>query len=331
MKQKILTVAVSTALAWHTQSMAETVQSSLELSGLLEVEASYEDADDGGNTSDLNVATVELTVGAVLNEWVNASTVLLWEDEGEGGDFNVDSALVTLGNEARSPVYFTAGLTVVPFGAFETMTVSDPLTLDLGETAETMGLVGYAAHGLSAGIYAFNGDTDEAGDKDNNIDNFGARLGYEMEAANSRFAGAIGYINDIAESDVIAETVGENSEGNAAGYAVNLSLGTGPFSLIGEYLAAGEDVQFGPNSVKPTAWNVEAGYTFNIAKMESTFALGYQGTDEAELFDLPEQRISAGLSLGILKDTSLSFEVMSDEAYNGDNANGVTIQLATGF
>ncbi len=68
-----------------------------ELEGLIEVEASRVSPQQGGSTSDVNVATVELGVGAKVNPWVEAEILLLYEEETDNdGDLNVDTALITL-------------------------------------------------------------------------------------------------------------------------------------------------------------------------------------------------------------------------------------------
>jgi hypothetical protein len=48
----------------------------------------------------------------------------------------------------------------VPFGTFETHLVSDPLTLEIGETNETAVVAGFARGGFGGAVYVFNGDSD---------------------------------------------------------------------------------------------------------------------------------------------------------------------------
>ena len=67
---------------------------------------------------------------------------------------------------------------------------------------------------------------------------------------------------------------------------------------------------------EPRAWNIEAGYNFNIANMESTVAVGYQGSDEALGLGLPERRTIAALSMEVYENTTLSFEYAHDSDYD---------------
>ncbi len=60
----------------------------------------------------------------------------------------LDEVIITLANPGTTPFYITAGHTVSPFGRCETLMLSDPFTLDLGETKETPVLVGVETEGL---------------------------------------------------------------------------------------------------------------------------------------------------------------------------------------
>ena len=68
----------------------------------------------------------------------------------------VDGAVITLGNTEKNPVYLAAGKMAVPFGNYETQMISDPLTLEIGETAEDALQLGVEAGGFYGSVYAFN-------------------------------------------------------------------------------------------------------------------------------------------------------------------------------
>ena len=82
---------------------------------------------------------------------------------------------------------------------------------------------------------------------------------------------------------------------------------------------------------KPAAWSLEVGYDFEIADHGSSFAVAYQGTDEASGVELPEKAVIASLSTGIYKNTSLGLEFRNDEDYDGSDANTFTAKLAVDF
>lgn len=317
----------------------------VKMSGVVEVEAmasNNADITDGANSddaSDINVATVELGVEAKINNWTTANVVLLWEEEDGGNqDLTVDEATITIANAEVTPFSFTGGRTAVPFGAFETNMVSDPLTLEIGETKETIAMIGFESNGFNGSVYAFNGNLDANGNDD--VDNYGINLGW----GNDNISLGIGYINDIGDSDGLTDAVGNNAyTRDVGGVAAHASFNNNGFSLIGEYVSATENfntgaLAFNGSGAKPSAWNLEAGYTVEngLAGKETTFAIGHQQTEELA-GALAEHRTLATLSVGVYEDTSLSIEVMHEEDYStakggtGDDATTVTAQLAAEF
>jgi hypothetical protein len=155
----------------------------INLSGLIEVEASYDKTDSAESgvgdedTSDLVPATIELGIDVDVVENVSGHILLLYED---GEDFSVDEGFIRLDGGDGLPIYFQAGEMYIPFGNFQTYMVSDPLTLELGETQEAAAQIGFDVNGFYGSVYAFNGDVDED-DSESHMDNYGANLGYAME------------------------------------------------------------------------------------------------------------------------------------------------------
>lgn len=111
----------------------------VEISGLVEVEAGHNNPDEGDDSSDVVLATAEIGIAAEINDWVSSEIVLLYEEDET--DLEVDVATVTIANP-DGPWYITGGQTYVPFGVFETNLISDPLTLEIGETRESVVLAG---------------------------------------------------------------------------------------------------------------------------------------------------------------------------------------------
>ena len=317
----------------------------IEIGGVAEVEASYSDPDEGESSSDIVLATMELAVAAQVNEWVSAESTLLFEEDDT--DLEFDVAYISIANPDQ-PWFVTTGLIYEPFGTFETNLISDPLTLEVGETRESTILGGIEYNGFTGGIYVFNGDLEKDGDDD--IDNFGAFAGYEQESEKSTFAFHLGYINDIGDSDTLQDVIQDNIDAAGVEYsdfvgAVSLD-GTftyGPFNLIGEYIMAIDDFEFDELAFKddgaePEAFNFEAGYSFTLAGIDMTAAIAYQGTDEAVALELPEERIMGGLSADIFESTALSIEWAHDEDYSASDGgtdefggNIITSQLAVEF
>nr|WP_242470968.1 LbtU family siderophore porin [Thiocystis violacea] len=331
----------------------------IQIAGLIEVEAAYVSPYEGDSESDITLATVELGLTAQVNDWVEAGITLLYEQNVT--DLEVDVAYIKLANADVSPVFLTAGQIYLPFGDYGTNLVSDPLTLEIGETRETALQVGFAQAGFTGSAYLFNGDNQVKGQ--NQIDGWGANLGFAHEQEGRAWALGIGYINDLGDSDGLGDLVNENRVAfldesieagldtsafsvdptdRTAGWTLNAAATFGPFNIIGEYLSATDDFDpislgFGDRGAKPSAWNLEAGYSFEIMGRESVAALAYQGTDEALALELPKERWLVGWSVEILERTSLSLEWARDRDYGakdggtGQSGDTLTAQLAVEF
>jgi len=328
----------------HEESLLGKINERVTLSGVVEVEATSAEDFAGADTSDITLATVELGLDAEISEWVNAHLLLLWEED-DTEPVDLDEGTITLGNLEKFPLYLTAGKMYVPFGSFESNMISDPLTLELGETRESAALVGFETSGFYGSFYAFNSDINETGD-DDTIASFGANAGYGYGNDNMSLDLGVGWINNIAAADNltgyfddagIAEVVDY-----AAGITTHLTVNYGPFMLIGEYLGAldafdASELDFNGSGAEPSAWNFEAAYTREIKGKETTFAVGYQKTDEALALGLPEERILGCIGMLIWENTSLALEYLRDEDYSvadggtGNDANAITMQLAVAF
>lgn len=310
------------------------------LSGALEVEANHTTDYNDVKTSDIRVATAQLAIDAQIHEWAKAHLLFLFEeDDTDPPEF--DEAYITLGNTDISPFYLSLGRMYV-FGGYDTMMVSDPLTLELGETRATVAQLGFSSNGFYGSISAFNGDTKK--NQDDTIENFAATLGFSHEDDNMNYDIGLDYINNLAESGVVMDTVTDpdNLVDYVSAMTIRGSLTYGPFSVAGQYLTALDkfdvaDLTFNGKEAEPKAWGIEGGYTFDMMGKESTFALGYQATEDALALELPEQRYLATFSVEVVKNTSISLEWAHDNDYDtqdggtGNNADTVTLQVATEF
>lgn len=315
----------------------------VEIGGAVELEAGYNDPDSGDSSSDIVVATAEIGVAAQINEWVASELTLLYEED--EGSVDVDVATIKVA-DPDGPWFVTGGQQYVPFGTYQTNLVSDPLTLEIGETRETAVVAGFESDGFAGGLYLFNGDIDEGGESD--IDSFGLFASYGKENENSSFRVNVGYISNIGDSDGLQESINDNLAGDdfhdqVPGVTLDAMYSTGPFTFIAEYTAATDnfhvsELTYKGRGAEPSAFNIEAGYGFVLAGKEATLAIAYQETDEAAALGLPEKRIAAAIAVDIMENTSLSFEWAHDDAYRssdgGSGENGgdtLTAQLAVEF
>ncbi len=331
------------------------------ISGVVEVEGGFGKTDfaapgeDDEDSSDLTLATVELGVDAEISDYVSAHVLFLYEDD---EDVVVDEGTITIGGGEKFPMYLTAGKMYVPFGSFETAMISDPLTLELGETRETAVLVGSELNGFYGSAYVFNGDVDEDGD-DSHIDNFGLNAGYAVEKDGFSVDVGVSYINNLLDSDGWEDIRdGGREEAEEQGYTfapreyvggigVHAIVNVGPFSVIGEYVTALEEVEWNNSDVvagtlasmgrsdreegiKPSTWNIEVDYTFELLGKETVVGMAYQGSDDTGN-EFPEARYMGVVGMEIFTATTLALEYYHDEFENDDKADQLTAQLAVEF
>jgi hypothetical protein len=296
------------------------------LSGAVEVEASYTDPDSGSSESDIVVATVELGVAAAITDNIETNIVFLYEED----DTDLEVDVATMGYQLNNSGFsFLLGQDYVPFGSYETHLVNDTLALEIGEARETAFAVNYEAGLFGGSFYIFNGDQDE--DDHNTIQNFGARIGLSGD----NFTVGTDYISNLADSDSLQDNdygydSGEDAVAGASFYA---SANYSNITLLAEYLTALDEFAVDGANSEPEAMQIEAA----IEMGAFTYALSYQETDEALFIELPEERISFGVSTEIFDGIGLGVQLQRDSDYSiedsgsGDDINSVVVQLAAEF
>lgn len=306
----------------------------VEIGGVIEIEGVHESPAEGDSTSDLALATAELAVGAEVNEWAGAEVVLLYDGE----ELGVDAATLAIGPPSGE-WSLTLGQQYLPFGVFESNMISSPLTVDIGEAAETAVAFGFSSGDFGGAFFGFNGDRNPGGGDD--IDGFGAALGYGLALGDNEVGLNVSYLNDLGDSDGLQEAVSEEA-GRVPGWAASMIVGMGEVTVIGEYLAALDrfeegDIAFADRGAQPSSWMIEAAYALSFAGKDVTVAASFQQTDEAVDLELPRSRTLIGFSVGLMEQLSLAVEWAYDDDYGvgdgggGESANTLTVQLAAEF
>lgn len=334
-------------------SELEQVTKGVQLSGTIEVEANYTDMDYNDpatadeESSDLTLATAEVAVDVGITDDILGHLLFLYEEE-EGDDIVMDEAIIHFRAEgvcepgeacvSPYPWYASVGKLYIPFGYFESHFVSDPLTLELGETRETALIAGYAKDWLNVAAGVYNGDVEETNESDDHIENYvvTARLTVPPDLVEGvGLMTGISYVNSIADSDGLE---GDDGVGGALGsvddYVPGLSLFASAsfmdrFFLEAEYLAATEDFEdgelaLGTGKRKPKAWNLE--FAFAAAE-DIIVGVKYEGSDDLGNF-LPEDQYGAVVSYALAESVGLSLEYLYGEFENDDEREQLTSQLA---
>lgn len=322
-----------------TLSQAADLTDKLSLGGLIEVEAGYESVSSDNaatdkSTSGIVAATGELQLHAEISDEVTGHIGLLWEEEDPIG---MDEAYATV--MVSDTVSITGGKMYIPFGAFNTHLVSDPLTLDLGETNESALMATLTAGTAEISVGLFNGYFNKetvAMDYDDMVGEFFFAI--TVEPAEGMAFGA-SYMSSIADTDsditgLVQPAADEDLVDVVGGYGIFASIATGDFSAEVEYIAAAGDFDVGDlanlsgQAAKPSAYNVEVAYATSETM---TVAARFEGTKD--WVDMPKTRYGAALSTSLNESTSLAFEVLLADIDDNDNTKSTvaTAQLGMEF
>lgn len=323
----LIGAGVARAEEWEGIQLAPGVG----LGVLVEVEAAYEKIG-GEESTDASVATFEVSLEAEPMEGVRGEAALLWE-EGDSDSLDVDAAFIELGGTEAMPLAVSAGRLYLPFGAFNSFMVSDPFTLELGETRETAVALSGEWKSFTAWVGAFAGERDDAED----VENAAAALGWTPVEGLTLGVSALsdlgeggGYVDDL--NDVLAN---EGSADKAVGVSAFLLFERGAWSLAAEYLGAAEDLEWTDaegetTAIQPQAWHVDAAYAFNDVW---SAAVRYEGSKEFKADEMPEHQGGAAVFCQLNAFAVLGAEYLygTFEDRAADDRHLATVQLALEF
>ena len=321
----------------------DKIREGIQFSGAIEVEAGYEKIEpaqgDSEDSSNIELAKAELGVDASITDRVKGHVLFLYEDD---EDVVIDEAYIVINSGAvcepdescKSPWYAGAGKLYVPFGAFESHFISDPLTLELGETRETAALAGIWNDWVNVAAGIFNGDINEAGEDDHIAKYFAAGFFNLPEEITPGFGfrAGVSYISDISDSNGLTDFISEEFSAEEVqsyiqGFSAFISATFAEkFTVEAEYLGALDEYKEN-SDFKPQSWNFEFAFT-PIEVLE--LAIRYGGSDKTLNF-LPDTQYGGCISYGLLENTSLALEYMYGEFENDDQAHTVTAQFAVEY
>ena len=324
------------------EDLEEYIQG-IEFSGTIEVEAGYEQIKPKGDvkeeSSDLTLATVDFAVDALINDGMRTHILFEYED---GEDVIVDEAIIHYQAKevcvpdlsCNSPWYANIGRLTIPFGYFESLFISGPLTEDLGETKETAVIAGIYNPFINIAAGVFNGDIDKAGNNDR-IESYVAACTFTIPEDVSPNAGlmiGVSYISNIADSDELADFFDEELGTDeiieyVAGFSSFLSVSLmDRFFFEAEYVSAVESFEEDKN-FEPKAWNFEVAF---IPIEDVEVAVRYGGSSDTLNF-LPDTQVGICGIYEIFNNTYIGLEYLYEEFENDDEVVTITTQLAVEF
>jgi len=317
--------------------------------GLVEAEAGYEKTNPSATgetcdrSSDIVLSTVELGLDAEFCNHVAGHALVLWEED-DTEPVDLDEGYISLTGTDAVPLYLHAGKQYIPFGSMDTFFISDPFTLELGETRESAVLAGYHSGMCNAFCGVFKGDVVKNG-KEEQINAYFAGADFSLPEDDDRVVNmtiGVSYLSSLADSDVLSEANDLDEDGNPDGIRDYVG-GVSAFLCLemlhsiscnaecvcaidkfkaGELSFADED-----EKLRPCAWNVEVVFTTpsNIG-----FGVKYEGTDDCGNL-LPETRYGGIFFCSPFDNTSFGLECLHQTYDNDDESDVVTAQLAFEF
>lgn len=289
----------------------------------IEVEGSWEEDFAGDHTSDIVVATAYLSLEGNINEQVTGFVSFLYEEDDT--PFDVDEAYLDFA--ANDDLTFRLGQEYIPFGTYSNHLINDPLTLELGEAAETVAQVTLVNSGLLATAYVFAGDAPY--DEEDRAEDAGVRVQYTLgETSSGQLLVGVDYATNIADSDTLEAFFIDNDAvltDNHQGYAATIGFDTETWGVNLEQVGVldafdAEDLAFASEEAKPTAATLQGWMSTDAILPNSTVALAYHQTDESVALELPENRVALGLIQTMQNDTwSWGVEAFQDNDYSLDD------------
>lgn len=299
--------------------------------GAIEAEASYSQIEGGEDSSDFVLATALLGLDLEFAEYVGGHLVFLYE-EGDTEPIEVAEANITIfkpfAGESRAGM--VAGKMYFPFGHFNSAMISDPLTLEIGETNDAGLMLVLETDLVKMHVGAFNGEADTVDDHDN-IDSVFASVA--LSPIENMVMGA-SYISDLAESDAgLVDSAVTAYESNIPAWSAYVEMVLGPLTFDVEHVEVMES--FNPGAVgqgadltgpSPKVSFVELGL---VPGDSHGYALRYE---KAHNYMDDISRYGGTVSYSMFDNTVLSLEyLLTDPKAEGSITHTVTCQLAVQF
>lgn len=298
-----------------------------------------------------------LFVDAAINEWTNGHLAFLYQDNNAtfnlhkskfGNNDVLDEAYVTVGNFAKSPVYFRAGRQYLPFGTYDRFPLVVNPTQLLTETSATAVQLGFvlpsgfygSVYGLQglrqAGDFRFDEESGKT-DQRQKVRNGGANLGYAYNTDQMGFRIDVGYINNMADVDYITNGMSGQYTDRVGGLSAGIDFRYTMFDFGARYVKAlkrfnSSDIDAtaydsSTHGIEPAAYGLTAGITFPVMAHQSRFGLGYQHSNDSANIGingagLPQNRYYGEYMVNISKWTDIGLAVVHDRHYNASIMNG---------
>ena len=309
---------------------AVEVSDQLEVAGAAELEYG---ANRGTEGNEYGTAISKAEFGAAIkpNDKLEARVKWLYEEDlkAVSTPLEVDEANAIWHVRPENKLDITAGKKYLKFGSFDTNMVSDPLTLDLGETRQDKVLEVTSKQGnFNTTGYVFSGTAPKIDGTGKHKSGYGFSVGYESEKVNA----GVDYLSNLAESKAFVDHNSVTKKVPAMALYASTSLGG--VALKAEHLTAVKSFQAGDleetitSAAKPSATHIEADLDL---KKERVLALSANKTSNAEEIGLPKNNYGITYAQPLYKNISGGIELARAKNYDATTDKSLTMKLSYEF
>lgn len=333
---------------------------------------------DHDDSSDLYLSRANLYIDADINEYVEAH--LAWDfanaqvathinaldDERlwgmstlmHGQHFMPDEAYITIGNFAKSPLYFRAGREYLRYGHYERNVVPANMVQLMTQTHADAAEIGFVdVSGFNGAAYVFRsqarglpvitgvGAAPQPLATNNvnalmpkrEINNFGAQIGYVWQNGPMGLDLTADFLYDVSAVNMINFYLGApNNSDRESGIHLSAMGHYEQFDAIAQFTTTLGSypvsvMTYNLDGARPLAWLVGLGYTMSFMhNNDAHIGVNYQQTHEALGFNLPRYRIQGDLRWEVYKNTEIGLYLWYDKDYSVGNVSGLDIGPAGG-
>lgn len=330
----------------------------IELSGELETQIYTLEDFDGDHANDIDLTAAELDIQALVTPWITGFMAFDYNNSPPGSGHRIsnsnvylDSGFITFGNLNYFDGYVTFGQLYMPFGQFDSYSITSPFNKTLFRTKARGINLGYKTSPLCQGFYgqvfAFKGDSRRgsydpmatARARSATINQYGGNGGYIFHKDNGLVNLGVSYINNVTDASGMqdpygsadrfagfgASTATEVIQHPVAGLDIRGEIGYGRFLFINEYTTTlrsfdALDLTSNGHGARPYGYHAEGVYKFNVYGRPSTFALAYDQSGDALALNVPRRGYGATFNFTVWRSTFLSIEARHNENYGSNHS-----------
>ena len=300
----------------------------VELSGNVDVIYSSTDDDANGDSNDVFVDQVYLGLAIDVSDNVSAYVSLQDEDtqNGNGTGIEVYEASVTVG--LSDNMSLTAGkqhfnfINDAEYGNF----IADTLVRQMAECRDTGLALSLSNDAISGGVFALNGNMDEAGD-DDEVNTYGVHASIGGDQEDLSWTLGAGYISNVADANNGGNPAQDGTNGDLSAYSLNGSVTVGSISVLAELVQADDNAA---DTAEESATSIEASMALPMGEGDWTIAAKFEEAEDGGANDV-EENVGIGLSSEIYENANLTINWESSEDFSGNETDTVAVELSVSF